>query len=351
MPNRQTGSAYRFGYNGKEMDNEINGEGNSLDFGARIIDARLGRWMSCDIHQGKTPGISAYNFSFNNPLAFNDPDGKDGRIKVQGNAITMETTVFLYGPDASEQIAQKYNDAFAKMDNCANTVVDGKSYIVTINVKYVYSKVLTDTREAIMKTDTRRPEQGDALRIEDIIAKDFPNDPNFSSGDNMMLIDVNNDFARNATGASGNTYQGFGSNTSALYGNGVRKELNTSEANFGKIRIIPSVATFDDAIEETFHMFGFDERYNNKEDSPPNTGFDNDVTSGNNKNSRMRPVSIHPIHFQDVVKNVLLPANLNKSSYTLSSTALDNTEMGRKPTLDGDVQNAVKNTTVNRCDK
>ena len=30
-------SDYRYGYNGKEKDNEIKGEANSLDYGARIL--------------------------------------------------------------------------------------------------------------------------------------------------------------------------------------------------------------------------------------------------------------------------------------------------------------------------
>ena len=33
---------YRFAFNGKEQDNEVKGDGNSLDFGARIHDSRLG---------------------------------------------------------------------------------------------------------------------------------------------------------------------------------------------------------------------------------------------------------------------------------------------------------------------
>ncbi len=37
---------YRYGFNGMEMDNEKNGNGNTMDFGARIYDSRLGRWFS-----------------------------------------------------------------------------------------------------------------------------------------------------------------------------------------------------------------------------------------------------------------------------------------------------------------
>jgi len=42
----QSSNSYRYGFNGMEKDDEVKGEGNSLDFGARIYDPRVGRWMS-----------------------------------------------------------------------------------------------------------------------------------------------------------------------------------------------------------------------------------------------------------------------------------------------------------------
>ena len=39
---------YRFGFNGKEKDKETYGEGNEYDFGARIYNPRIGRWLSVD---------------------------------------------------------------------------------------------------------------------------------------------------------------------------------------------------------------------------------------------------------------------------------------------------------------
>ena len=68
---------YRYGFNGMEKDDEVSGEGNSLDFGARIYDSRLGRWMSLDPHMKEYPDLSPYNFVANNPIIFIDPDGKD----------------------------------------------------------------------------------------------------------------------------------------------------------------------------------------------------------------------------------------------------------------------------------
>ena len=77
-----------FGFNGKEKDNEINVDGGSYDFGARIYDGRLGRWLSLDPLQKKYPALSPYNFCSNNPIAFIDRDGKV-IVDANGNPVTV----------------------------------------------------------------------------------------------------------------------------------------------------------------------------------------------------------------------------------------------------------------------
>ena len=66
---------YRYGFNGKENDNEVKGAGNQLDYGDRAYDSRIGRWLSID----KMPKVdlTPYQFSVNNPIIFIDNDGKD----------------------------------------------------------------------------------------------------------------------------------------------------------------------------------------------------------------------------------------------------------------------------------
>jgi len=76
LPNRHASSdSYRYGFNGKEKDDEIKGEGNSLDFGERLFDPRVGRWWSTDNYL--KPWLSPYQFASNNPVNNLDPDGND----------------------------------------------------------------------------------------------------------------------------------------------------------------------------------------------------------------------------------------------------------------------------------
>ncbi|MFN0189713.1 MAG: RHS repeat domain-containing protein [Bacteroidia bacterium] len=67
----------RFSFNGKEKDDEVKGLGNSLDYGARIYDPRIGSWLSIDPLAMKFPFSSPYSFVLNNPVNAIDPDGRD----------------------------------------------------------------------------------------------------------------------------------------------------------------------------------------------------------------------------------------------------------------------------------
>lgn len=76
VPNRHEDSdKYRYGFQGQEMDNEIKGEGNSYDFGERILDPRVGRWWSTD--NIEKPWLTPFQFAANNPVNNIDPDGND----------------------------------------------------------------------------------------------------------------------------------------------------------------------------------------------------------------------------------------------------------------------------------
>ncbi len=75
MPGRKytIGNSYRYGFNGKERDKDIS-EGD-YDFGARIQDPRLGRFLSIDPMYRNFPNLSPYIFAGNNPIKFIDEEG------------------------------------------------------------------------------------------------------------------------------------------------------------------------------------------------------------------------------------------------------------------------------------
>ncbi|MFZ1666531.1 MAG: RHS repeat-associated core domain-containing protein [Flavobacteriales bacterium] len=68
---------YRFGFNGMEKDDEVYGStGTSYDFGARLYDPRVGRWLSTDPLAIKYPSETPYGFAGGNPLFFIDMAGQ-----------------------------------------------------------------------------------------------------------------------------------------------------------------------------------------------------------------------------------------------------------------------------------
>jgi len=136
---------YRFGFNGQEKLNEQYGEGNAYDFGARIFDPRICRWLSTDPLQKKYATFSPYIFTFNSPLMFKDGDGKDGIVAVQkdpngGGKITISTVIYITGESASQTKADILNrQASTYFQPKTLTGNDGNTWTVEYNIKYEYA--------------------------------------------------------------------------------------------------------------------------------------------------------------------------------------------------------------------
>jgi RHS repeat-associated protein len=103
--------SYRYGFNGKEKDDEVSGNGNSYDYGFRIYDARLGRCLSTDPKYKKYPDISPYTFAENNPILFIDPDGEE---------------VVIHGADANATVAALQKTTALKLSIDANGKLAGE---------------------------------------------------------------------------------------------------------------------------------------------------------------------------------------------------------------------------------
>ena len=66
VPNRHgNSSSYRYGFQGQEKDDEIKGEGNSLNYTFRMHDPRVGRFFASDPKEDDYPWNSPYAFSEN----------------------------------------------------------------------------------------------------------------------------------------------------------------------------------------------------------------------------------------------------------------------------------------------
>jgi RHS repeat-associated protein len=139
VPNRHGDSnKYRYGFQGQEMDNEIKGEGNSYDFGARMLDPRVGRWFAPDPMEKEFPWQSPYASVNNNPIIYDDPTGESGEITINKNTktITVTSIYAFYGGASSPKIAKQYAANIQRMYNNAHgkIKIDGKMYNVQFKV-------------------------------------------------------------------------------------------------------------------------------------------------------------------------------------------------------------------------
>ena len=72
---------YRYGFNGKEVDSEGMGGGSSTyDYGFRIYNAQLGKFLSVDPLTASYPWYTPYQFAGNKPIIAVDLDGLEELI-------------------------------------------------------------------------------------------------------------------------------------------------------------------------------------------------------------------------------------------------------------------------------
>ncbi|MGN6419500.1 MAG: RHS repeat-associated core domain-containing protein [Pseudobacter sp.] len=104
MPMRIGGdSSYRYGFNGKENDNEVKGgDGLQQDYGMRVYDNRLGRFLSVDPVTQAYPWLTPYQFASNNPVRFVDLDGAESDDPLdQAQKGTTLLKIFVDTKDAA----------------------------------------------------------------------------------------------------------------------------------------------------------------------------------------------------------------------------------------------------------
>ena len=76
LPGRHGNSGdYRYGFQGQEKDDEIKGEGNSLNYTFRMHDPRIGRFFAMDPLTPKYPWYSPYQFAGNKVIKFVELEG------------------------------------------------------------------------------------------------------------------------------------------------------------------------------------------------------------------------------------------------------------------------------------
>jgi RHS repeat-associated protein len=132
MPTRtwsDPNSKYKYGFNGKEIDKGdegMGGGGSTYDYGFRIYNSNLGRFLSVDPLSKSYPWYTPYQFAGNKPIRCVDLDGlEELSVTVENNpaqpfisqatiVITMQYTIVTSGRGAVSGLDPKaFHDKYA----------------------------------------------------------------------------------------------------------------------------------------------------------------------------------------------------------------------------------------------
>ncbi|MEO6175601.1 MAG: deaminase domain-containing protein [Flavobacterium circumlabens] len=104
VPNRHKDSKeYRYGFQGQEKDDELKGEGNSINYTFRMHDPRIGRFFAVDPLTKEYPHNSPYAFSENRVIDAVELEGlESARLSFQGVPDNEKNSV-LKGQEAAHK--------------------------------------------------------------------------------------------------------------------------------------------------------------------------------------------------------------------------------------------------------
>ncbi len=142
-------------FNGKEEQRQEFSDGSGLewtDFGARMLDNQIGRWFNVDALSEKYYSQSPYNYSLNNPVLFNDLDGRDvDPTRLKGKENVNALINLLSTKEGYKPIAQ-----FMHKGQSIKITVGGKTTTFTFNKEGARAKdnlVLASSPNEVMSPE------------------------------------------------------------------------------------------------------------------------------------------------------------------------------------------------------
>jgi RHS repeat-associated protein len=109
-----------------EKDDDIKGGGNSYDFGSRMYDSRLGRWLSIDQKRDLYHSVSPYVFVMNSPINYLD---------YNGNILVDPYGNIIYTTNGTPSTSPSVSVSTSVIKTNGNTTTTSDYNIVPVNQK------------------------------------------------------------------------------------------------------------------------------------------------------------------------------------------------------------------------
>tara|TARA_Y100000815_G_scaffold275744_1_gene316718 strand:- start:36549 stop:37562 length:1014 start_codon:yes stop_codon:yes gene_type:complete len=124
MPARHANTGdYRYGFQGQELDNELKGEGNSLNYKFRMHDPRVGRFFAVD--------PLTYKYSWNSPYAFSENRVIDG-VELEG--LEFKSDKEIGGDDMAVATVATFQEIGFSIKNLMTYALQGTSLEMNMEV-------------------------------------------------------------------------------------------------------------------------------------------------------------------------------------------------------------------------
>ena len=128
--NTETSGKQSYKYNEKELD-RMHGL-DWYDYGARMMDAALGRWHVMDPLAEKYYSISPYVYCGNNPVRYTDPGGDSIRVYTETQATGHTWISVGEGEDLVVYSYGRYNGTNKGPDGSSNSLADGPGVLLKL---------------------------------------------------------------------------------------------------------------------------------------------------------------------------------------------------------------------------